>query len=120
VTSDVLAASDLIRFNLVGGPATARFSGQLLWSRARGLVFSASRMPAPPAGSTYQIWLRTATLPVSVGTFVPDASGRATVAIDTAPSVPRPVTGVTVTLEPEPGGAAPSGPVVLARPNVVP
>lgn len=119
VTSDVLAASDLIRFNLVGGPATARFSGQLLWSRSRGLVFSASRMPAPAAGSTYQIWLRTAAQPVSVGTFVPDASGRATVALDTAPSVPRPVTGVTVTLEPEPGAAAPSGPVVLARPSVV-
>ena len=36
VTSDVLASSDLIRFNVVGGPAAARFSGQLLWSRSRG------------------------------------------------------------------------------------
>jgi hypothetical protein len=115
VTSDVLAASDLIRFNVVGGPAAARFSGQLLWSRSRGAVFTASRMPPPSAGNTYQIWLRTAVDPVSLGTFSPDASGRVTVATDTAPSVPRPVTGVTVTLEPAPGQPAPSGPVVLAR-----
>jgi len=120
VTSDVLAASDLIRFNLVGGPETARFSGQLLWSRSRGVVFSASRMPAPAAGSLYQIWLRTATQPVSLGTFAPDASGRATVALDAAPAVPRPVTGVVVTLEPGPGQPAPSGPVVLARVQALP
>jgi len=119
VTSDVLAASDLIRFNVVGGPATARFSGQLLWSRSRGVVFSASRMPPAGAGNTYQIWLGTAAEPVSAGTFVPDGSGRATVALDTAPPVPRPVTGVTVTLEPAPGRPAPSGPVVLARAQVV-
>lgn len=118
VTSDVLASSDLIRFNLVGGPETARFSGQLLWSRSRGVVFSASRMPPPSQGSIYQIWLRTAADPVSLGTFVPDASGRATVALDAAPAVPRPVTSVVVTLEPAPGQATPSGPVVLARAQV--
>lgn len=120
VTSDVLASSDLIRFNLVGGPATARFSGQLLWSRSRGVVFSASRLPPPAAGSTYQLWLRTTAEPVSLGTFAPDASGRATVALDAAPAVPRPVTSVVVTLEPAPGGrTAPSGPVVLARAQTV-
>ena len=115
VTSDVLASSDLLRFNVVGGSADARFSGQLLWSRSRGVVFTASRMPPPSAGNTYQIWLRTTAEPVSLGTFKPDNSGRVTVATDTAPAVPRPVTGVTVTLEPEPGRPAPSGPVVLAR-----
>lgn len=120
VTSDVLAASDLLRFNVVGGTPDARFSGQLLWSRSRGVVFTASRMPPPSAGNTYQIWLRTTAEPVSLGTFTPDASGRVTVATDTAPAVPRPVTGVTVTLEPAPGQPAPSGPVVLARaPQVV-
>jgi len=116
VTSDVLAASDLIRFNLVGGDPAARFTGQLLWSRSSGVVFSASRMPAPSAGSIYQIWLRTNAQPVSVGTFTPDATGRATVALDAAPAVPRPVTGVMVTLEPAPNGSpAPSTRVVLAR-----
>jgi hypothetical protein len=74
-------------------------------------------MAAPPKGTTYQIWLETAAQPVSAGVFVPDSSGRATVALDTAPDVPRPVTGVIVTLESEPGAPAPSGAVVLARPR---
>jgi len=115
VTSDVLAAPDLIRFNLAGGNPGARFSAQLLLSRSRGLVFSGSRLPAPPAGSTYQIWLVTATSPVSAGTFVPDKAGRVTTAIETLPDVPRPITDVRVTLEPQPGRAEPSGTIVLAR-----
>jgi len=115
VTGDVLAAPDLVRFNLTGGEPEARFSAQLLWSRSRGMVFSASRLPAPPHGSTYQIWLLTAGAPVSAGTFLPDSSGRVTASTDTPPNVPRPLTGVRVTLEPEPGRPEPSGAIVLAR-----
>lgn len=115
VTSDVLAAPDLVRFNLTGGNATTRFSAQLLWSRSRGMVFSGSRLPALPAGSTYQIWLLTGGKSVSGGTFAPDDSGRVTAATDTPPNVPPPITGVRVTLEPEPGRTEPSGTIVLAR-----
>lgn len=113
-TGDVLAAPDLVRYNLVGGGAS-RFSAQLLWSRSRGIVFSASRLPAPAAGSVYQIWLLTTADAVSAGTFTPDASGRATLATNSPPNVPRPVTAVTVTVEPAPGAAAPSGTAILAR-----
>ena len=35
VTSDVLAASDLVRFNLVGSDPAVRTLAQLLWSRSR-------------------------------------------------------------------------------------
>jgi len=115
VTSDVLAAPDLVRFNLTGGEGATRVSAQLLWSRSRGMVFSGSRLPAPPAGSTYQIWLLTSAAAVSAGTFAPDAAGRATAATDTPPDVPRPITGVRVTLEPTPGARGPSGVIVLAR-----
>jgi hypothetical protein len=115
VTSDVLAAPDLVRFNLSGGEGAARVSAQLLWSRSRGMVFSGSRLPAPPAGSTYQIWLLTSGPAVSAGTFAPDTAGRATAATDTPPNVPRPITGVRVTLEPTPGAPEPSGAIVLAR-----
>jgi hypothetical protein len=115
VTSDVLAASDLVRFNLIGRDPAARTLAQLLWSRSRGLVFSASRVPLPPEGEVYQVWLLTAADPISVGTVVPDASGRATLATDTPPDAPRPIVGVLVTLEPTPGRPAPSGPTVLAR-----
>lgn len=115
VTTDVLAASDLIRFNLVGGDGAGRLSAQLLWSRARGLVFSAARIPPPAANAVYQIWLLTAGEPVSAGTFVPDASGRVTLATDTPPTVPRPIVGVRVTLESAAGHSAPAGATVLAR-----
>jgi Anti-sigma-K factor rskA len=115
VTGDVLAASDLVRFNLVGSDPAVRTLAQLLWSRSRGMVFSASRMPQPPPGATYQLWLLTATAPISLGTVAPDASGRVTLATDTPPDAPRPIIGVRVTLESAPGRTEPSGPTVLAR-----
>jgi hypothetical protein len=115
IATDVLAASDLVRFNLIGGDGTARMSGQLLWSRSRGLVFTASRVPPPPSGKAYQIWLLTAGDPVSAGTVVPDASGRVSFATDAPPSVPRPILGVRVTAEPSAGSSTPTGAVVLGR-----
>ena len=115
VTSDVLAASDLVRFNMVGSDPAVRTLAQLLWSRSRGMVFSASRMPQPPPGSIYQIWLLTTAAPISLGTVAPDASGRITLATDSPPVPPRPIAGVRVTLEPASGVPAPSGPIVLAR-----
>ncbi len=115
MTTDVLAAPDLVRFNMTGGDSAARISAQLLWSRSRGLVFSGSRMPAPPPGALYQVWLLTAGDPVSAGTAAPDASGRVTIATDTPPNVPRPIVGVRVTVEPAPGSPSPSGATVLVR-----
>jgi hypothetical protein len=114
-TSDILVAPDLIRFNLAGGDAAGRSSGQLLWSRSRGMVFSGSRLPPPPSGNTYQIWLLTAGPAVSGGTFVPDESGRAVSATGTPPVVPRAVIGVMVTLEQQPGAESPSDRIVLSR-----
>jgi len=113
--SDVLAAPDLVRFNVTSGATTPRAYAQMLWSRSRGLVFSGSRVPAAPAGTTYQAWLLTATEPVSAGLFVPDQAGRVMMVIQDPPRVPRPVIGVAVTLEPTGGRPAPSGPTLLAR-----
>ena len=115
IVSNLLAAPDLIRFSLTGSGDAARAYAQLLWSRTRGMVLSGVRMPAPPNGGTYQLWLLTDTDPVSAGLFVPDASGRITLATDTAPNIPRRVTGAAVTLEPPGGGSSPSGITVLAR-----
>ena len=111
--SDVLAAPDLIRFPLVGRESLETASGQVLWSRSRGiLVFSAIGLPAPPQDSTYQFWLLTRTGAVSVATFVPDSGGRATVAA--TPKVP-PLVGAMVTMERRGGNATPSGQPLLAR-----
>lgn len=115
VISGVLAAPDLIRFNLVGQPGAPRAFAQALWSRSRGLVFSGSRLPALPPGTTYQMWLLTNTEPVSAGLMMPDAAGRVTLATDNPPAVPRPVIGVSVTTEPTGGRRTPSGAAVLAR-----
>jgi hypothetical protein len=115
VISDVLAAPDLIRFNLTGAGAATRLTAQMLWSRSRGFVFSGSRLPAPPAGSVYQVWLMTNGAPISAGVFTPDESGRITIATDNPPRVPRAVLDVTVTVEPSGGSEAPSGATVLTR-----
>ena len=115
ITSDVLAAPDLVRFNLIGADGVARASAQLLFSRSRGMVFSGSRLLSPGSGNVYQIWLLTTTDPVSAGTIAPDDSGRATLATDHPPEVPRPIISVRVTVEPAPGRATPSDQTVLFR-----
>ncbi len=115
VTSDVLAAPDLMRFNLVGADGPAHGSAQLLLSRSHGLVFSGTRLPQPGSGNAYQIWLLTPADPVSAGTIAPDESGRVTLATDRPPDVPRPIVGVRVTLEPSQGSQTPSDQTVLSR-----
>jgi len=113
--SDLLAAPDLVRYNLAavnGGAAR----GQTTFSRSRGLVFTGSRLPPVPPGSIYQIWLLTPTSAHSAGTFVPDVAGRFTLATDQPPTAPAPIVSVSVTVEPAPGSERPTGPRVLMRP----
>ena len=84
-------------------------SARAFWSRSRGLVFTASNLPAPPPGRAYQLWVLTAQpAPISAGMLKLDASGRATEMIDTPQDLPRPV-AMAVTLEPEAGVPAPTG-----------
>src|SRR5262249_46868741 len=110
----ILTAPDLIRFTLTSGAAD-RSSAQVLWSRTRGLVLSASRLPAAPPESIYQLWLKTNAESVSAGIFAPDSTGRATLVTDVPPQVPGPVVGAEVTIEPSGGRSAPSGRTLLAR-----
>src|SRR5262249_33599737 len=112
--SDVLAAPDLVRFNLAGGTAGARLTGQMLWSRSRGLVFSATRLPSPPSNSTYQVWLMSSGGAVSAGASRLASSGRATM-VPAVPGVAGPVVGAAVTVERAGGGSSPPGEPVLAR-----
>jgi DNA repair exonuclease SbcCD ATPase subunit len=106
MVSDVLASPDLIRFNIAGsGPGA--ITGQVLWSRSRGVVFSALRVPPAPARMTYQLWLLTDAAPVTAGTFTPDEAGRVTFS-SPPPRVPRAVTGAALTLEPAGGSSVPS------------
>lgn len=110
---NVLAAPDLIRYNLAGTGNAPGASGQALWSRSRGFVFSGSRIPSPPQGATLQVWLLTRLMPVKAGALAADADGTVTL-VEEAPAVPRPVVGVMVTVEPAGGGESPSGQPVLS------
>jgi hypothetical protein len=115
VTSTVLAAPDVLRLNLEGSDGTGRAVAQVLFSRSSGLVVNASHLAVLAAGSAYEVWLIGSGGPAGVGFLVPDTSGRAVLAKDSVPDVPRPVTGVMVTIEPTGGNTAPTGPIVLTR-----
>jgi len=108
-TALVLAAPDLARIDLAGQSAAPGASARAFWSRSRGLVFTASNLPAPPPGRAYQLWVLTAQpAPISAGMLKLDANGRATAMIDTPQDLPKPM-AMAVTLEPEAGVVSPTG-----------
>ena len=115
IVDNVLAAPDLVRYWLTGVDASSRAYAQVLVSRSRGMVFSASRLPPPGPGKTYQLWLLTTAEPVSAGLITPDAAGRVTLATDVPLTVPRRLAGALVTLEPAGGAPQPSAGRVLIR-----
>ena len=108
----ILAAADLTRTDLTGQTGAPQATARVFWSRAQGLVLTASRLPELPQGRTYQLWVLTAGAPVSAGLFTPDAAGGASAVFDTPVSLPTP-TGLAVSIEPEGGVPAPTGAIVL-------
>ena len=115
VVGNVLAAPDRVRYWLTGADATSRAYGQVLFSRSRGIVFSALRLPAAGPGKTYQLWLITINGPVSAGLISPDSAGRVTLATDALPTFQGRLTGALVTLEPDGGAPRPSADQVLIK-----
>lgn len=104
----VLMAPDVARVDLAGQPVAPGASGRAFWSRSRGLVFTASNLPALPPGKVYQLWVVTQEAPVSAGLLRPDASGSVTATIQTPPNLATPV-AMAVTIEPDGGVPAPTG-----------
>jgi anti-sigma-K factor RskA len=104
----VLAAPDLVRIELSGQPPAANARARALWSRNRGMVFTAAGLPHAPEGRVYQVWVVTAGGPISAGLMTPDPAGRAEAFFNTPPDIPQPV-AVAVTLEPAGGMPAPTG-----------
>ena len=115
IVGNVLAAPDLVRYWLRGATADSPAYGHVLFSRSRGLVFSASRLAPADAGKTYQLWLSTRTGPVSAGLVNPDTEGRVTLASEVPLTVTGRLTGAFVTVEPEGGRTEPSSQLVLVR-----
>lgn len=105
----VLASPDTARVDLAGQPAAPSASARVFWSRSRGLVFTASNLPALPEGRVYQLWVLTGQpAPISAGLLTPDPDGRVTAVFATSQDLPTPV-AMAVTLEPEGGVLSPTG-----------
>jgi len=105
----ILVAPDLQRIDLQGQPQAPQASARAFWSRSRGLVFTASNLPAVPPGKTYQLWVLTKQpAPISAGLFRPDQQGRVAAMFETPPDLPQPI-GMAVTIEPDGGVPSPTG-----------
>ena len=107
-TTEVLAAPDLARIDLQGQPVAPDARARALWSRSRGLVFTAANLPPAPEGKAYQVWVVTAQAPISAGLLTPDSSGIGSQYYMTPADIAPPV-AVAVTLEPAGGVPAPTG-----------
>ena len=70
-----------------------------------------TKLPPAPAGKAYEMWTIAGGTPTAAGVFQVDASGQA---IHRVPPGAGPVDVFAVTLEPESGVPAPTGPIVLA------
>lgn len=105
----ILTAPDLARIDLAGQPDAPDARARAFWSRERGMVFSASKLPPPPPGKTYQVWVVTTDpAPISAGLIEPDPQGHVDVVFATPPDIAQPK-AVAVTLEPAGGMPAPTG-----------
>jgi anti-sigma-K factor RskA len=104
----VLTAPDMTRVLLEGQPPAPQASGRAFWSRSRGLLFTASGVPAAPPGKTYQLWLVAANIPISAGLITPDPDGNMT-ALFPSPDLQPQAVVVAMTLEPQGGVPSPTG-----------
>ncbi len=110
---DVMSAPDVVAVSLQAQPDAPGSSARVYMSPKRGMVLLAEHLPALAAGKTYQLWVVTKQAPVSVGVFTVSADGSASGVMPlTAEATLNPV-AVAVTIEPEGGVPAPTGPRVL-------
>jgi len=105
----VLTSPDVARIDLAGQAVAPRASARAYWSRSRGMVFTASNLPALPPGRVYQLWVLTAQpAPISAGLLMPDAQGGVNETFNTPSDIPQPV-ALAVTIEVAGGVQSPSG-----------
>jgi Anti-sigma-K factor rskA len=112
--ANVLAASDVRVFPLLGLRTAAAANGRIFFSASRGVVASLSRLPPPATNQVYQVWLVTSGGSISLGFAAPDAQGRIDAAFDTPSELVGNVNGFMLSLEPTGGNAKPTGPIVIA------
>jgi anti-sigma-K factor RskA len=107
----VLTAGDLARVELAGQAPAPGAAGRVFWSPTHGLVFAATNLPALPPGRVYQLWI-VADAPISAGIARPGNPGDFNVVTSTAAQKDK-AKAFAVTIEPEGGRPAPTGPMFL-------
>lgn len=109
----ILTAPDVSEIALGGRNEAGSSAARAFWSSTRGLLVVADRLPAPPVGRVYQVWV-IAGEPISAGLLVGDTPERGMLIVPP----PRAGLGGTVTVavtdEPPGGLTEPSGTVRLA------
>jgi anti-sigma-K factor RskA len=114
---DFLRGTNTQQISLHERPVAGRSpEGHATYSATTGkLVFTATNMPAPPPGKTYELWLLPATggAPVPAGLFTPDSQGSAAVIFPTLASNVQ-AGGFGVTIEDTAGSPVPTSPIVLS------
>ena len=110
---DVMTADDLLLVSLSGLPPANAAQAKAFVSRSQNaILFTARDLPALPAARVYQLWAVAGGQAISAGTFVPDARGRTQLVADVPALTTRP-DALAVTVEPEGGVPAPTGPKYL-------
>jgi hypothetical protein len=108
----LLGAPDTQVFKLAGKGTAAEASGRAFFSKTKGLLFSALKLPPLSDGSIYQLWFVTRSGPASAGLARPSADGSVTAAYDPTTDAPD-ATGFAASVEPEDGSAKPTSAFVL-------
>lgn len=110
---DVMTADDLLLVSLGGLPPAGAAQAKAFVSQSlNAILFTARDLPALPANRVYQLWAVAGGQAISAGTFVPDPRGRSQLVADVPALNVRP-DALAVTVEPEGGVPAPTGPKYL-------
>jgi len=96
--------------DLRGQGAASSATARLVWNDAGGGQLFVTGLAPAPAGKTYELWTIAGAAPKPAGLFTVDAQGRAVHRV----AAEAGVKGFAVSLEPEGGVPAPTGPIVLA------
>ncbi|MHB8510241.1 MAG: anti-sigma factor [Candidatus Dormibacteria bacterium] len=100
-------------YQLRGAGQASSASGRLVVLRSdRVALLEVHGLPESAPGQVYAAWVLDHGKPLNVGTFQPDATGRASLAVN---GDLGPYQQFAVTLEQAPVGAVPAGPVILSE-----
>ena len=113
----LLSSRDTKRMELAGTAQAQNARAVFLFDQKSGkAMLMTDGLPVAPAGMAYEVWfIPKGQSPMPGKTFTVDAAGKAMM-MDEMPEEARANAVVAITLEPENGSAAPTGPIYLASP----